>query len=120
MVVFHCYVSLLEGTRWEESKDLPGSALVNSILVGRRSTVPPCFSDRFEVPSSVVIGSKSRLSKSCSRWHVPPGLDPVMAQSLTKDHVPQKENQPVMMLEAKSIGKKVTLGLVDGLIGLLG
>ena len=30
-------------------------------------------------------GSKSRLSKSCSRWHVPPGLDPVMAQSLTKD-----------------------------------
>jgi len=51
---------------------------------------------------------------------VPPGLDPVMAQSLTKDHVPQKENQPVMMLEAKSIGKKVTLGLVDGLIGLLG
>lgn len=30
-------------------------------------------------------GSKSHLSKSCSKWHVPPGLDPLMAQSLTKD-----------------------------------
>ena len=87
MVVFHCYVSLLEGTRWEESKDLPGSALKFHSCRKAKKPFHRGFSDRFEVPSSVVIGSKSRLSKSCSRWHVPPGLDPVMAQSLTKDHV---------------------------------
>ena len=43
MVVFHCYVSLLEGTRWEESKDLPGSAFEIPFLSEGEKTVPPWF-----------------------------------------------------------------------------